>query len=165
MKTRLLGMFSKKSSFDKNSSDLTKEIASKLELVVAELSKRRQSARTLDLIQSKEVIKLMTSIESGNVTPDSLSTIADANVLWSALAFTLREKENILSSDKTKGIMESSVNDMKELVAELPVHHKRLVSVLIPMIEILGEDNVVVAERMLKEIGNAIASQTNTGTL
>jgi DNA-binding CsgD family transcriptional regulator len=39
------------------------------------------SARTLDLIQSKEVInKLITSVESGNVTPDSLSTIADADV-------------------------------------------------------------------------------------
>jgi hypothetical protein len=50
---------------------------------VAVLSKKRmQSARTLDLIQSKEVInKLITSVESGNVTPDSLSTIADADVL------------------------------------------------------------------------------------
>jgi hypothetical protein len=62
------------------------------------------SARTLDLIQSKEVInKLITSVESGNVTPDSLSTIADADVLWSAVAFTLREAlaESTAMSEKS----------------------------------------------------------------
>ena len=151
-------MFSTKSSQEKTI-ELSDKTISKLISICCELSARRQSARTLDLINSKEVDKLIIAVNSGSVSLNSLSDIADANVLWSTLVNTLRRCEKIITTDMANATRDG----LSDQISDMPFSHRRLMGALVSMIETLGENNVSVARTMTTEIGTAIISPGSDG--
>lgn len=141
--------------------DITEEIAKGIIMLCLELAKRRQSARTLNIIKAREISKLVSVVESGNISPGTLSAIDDANVLWSSLITALKNHDAIITPEISEALQSNSSGQLRDLIHAMPLHHKNLIAAVILTIESLGDDNTALAKIMFKELGSAIISPGN----
>jgi hypothetical protein len=156
--SRLMGMFSSQRFDEEKKKNPLSEAASKsLILLSIELCKRKQAARALTTIKTKDVDKLVSLLENGGNLTKSINEIADANIIWSSLLEVLLHSEHLISGDACAQIMTSSrPENVNRAVSGMPPHHRRLMGALIPMAEGLAENNTPIAEMILRELGAAI---------
>jgi hypothetical protein len=156
--SRIISMFSKKpSSSNETKSPLTEPICQGLIYLCIELCHRKQAARVLEEIKSKECEKLRQLIENGNLKSKYLSEIAETNIIWTCLIQQLDLCLPLITKPMTSEILQDdSVEAITVAISALPSHHKKLIGALIPTAEALGEENHRLAEQILREVGSRI---------
>lgn len=164
--SRLMGMFTLPKKNDDKKLILNENISKGLILLCIELCKRKQAARVLDEIKSKECDKLLTLIENGNITSKNFNDIIDTNILWSCLIKELERCVPLISKEISNTIIsDASLENISLAITNLPQHQKKLMGALIPTAEALGEGNPLLAEKILNDFGNRIIEPSNTGFL
>jgi hypothetical protein len=145
---------------------LNENISKGLILICIELCKRKQAARVLNEIKSKEAEKICSAIQNGNVTSKQLNDIINTDILWTSLISTLDSCHPMIERSMTAQILQNSkVESIALAITNLSSHHKKLMGALIPTAEALGEGNHLLAEQMLREIGSRIIEPASSDDL
>ncbi len=164
--SRFIGMFSSSTKKPVNESKvfLSESISKCLILVCIELCKRKQAARVLEEVKTKEGEKLTLLIENGTATMKILNEIIDTNVLWTCLVKELEKCLPLINKQATNAIIkDESLENLSNSISYLPTHHKKMMGALIPLMEALGEGNSLLAEKLLRDIASRVIEPSDTG--